>query len=36
LFAEEVGIATLFFNRNGENFDGMAVCSFNELIDIIG
>ena len=36
LFAEEVGISALLFNTDGENFDGMSVCSFNELLDIIG
>lgn len=36
LFAEEVGISTLFFNVKNENFDGMSVCSFKELIDVIG
>ena len=36
LFAEEVGISALLFNTDGENFDGMSVCSFNELFDIIG
>lgn len=36
LAAEEVGISAMLFNRSNENFDGMSVCSFKELIDIIG
>lgn len=36
LAAEEVGISTVLFNRNNENFDGMTVYSFKELFDIIG
>ncbi len=36
LAAEEVGISAMLFNRSNENFDGMSVCSFKEIIDIIG
>ncbi|MBE6692838.1 MAG: HAD family hydrolase [Ruminococcaceae bacterium] len=36
LAAEEVGISTVLFNRNEDNFDGMTVYSFKELFDIIG
>ncbi len=36
LYAEEVGISALLFNRKDEHFEGMAVYSFKELFDIIG
>lgn len=36
LYAEEVGISALLFNRSDEHFEGMTVYSFKELFDIIG
>lgn len=36
LYAEEVGISALLFDRNDEHFEGVTVYSFKELFDIIG
>lgn len=36
LAAEEVGISTVLFNRDGMHFDGATVESFDELCELIG